>query len=106
MAEQASQIEVHDNPEEQRFEANVNGHLAVAEYHREGSKIIFTHTEVPSALEGQGIGSKLVKYALDASRAENLVVVPRCPFVSSYIVRHKEYLDLVDPSYRNRLPQQ
>jgi hypothetical protein len=48
-------------------------------------------------LEGQGIGSGLVKQALDAARAQNLKVVPMCSFVRGYIERHAEYQDLLAP---------
>jgi uncharacterized protein len=57
--------------------------------------ITFTHTEVPPALEGHGIGSALVRGALDAARAQGLKVVAKCPFVSAYIAKHPEFADLL-----------
>ena len=57
--------------------------------------IIYTHTEVPDALEGRGIGSKLARTVLDYARAAHLAVVPSCPFIRAYIARHPEYQDLV-----------
>jgi hypothetical protein len=53
------------------------------------------HTEVPKQLEGRGVGSQLVRGALDIIRKRGLRVVPRCPFVKSYIERHPDYTDLV-----------
>ena len=47
-------------------------------------------------IEGHGGGSTLVEAALDRVRDEGLRVVPRCPFVASYIERHPAYADLVD----------
>lgn len=99
----ADNIEVRNNEDEGRFEANVGGHLAVAEYRREGKAIVFTHTEVPKQLSGQGVGNKLVEQALDFARAEHLVVVPVCPFVRAFIQRHKEYQDLLDPEQQAEL---
>lgn len=99
----ADNIEVTNNEGEGRFEARVDGHLAVSEYRREGNTIVFTHTEVPKALSGQGVGNRLVGEALDYSRAAGLVVVPVCPFVRAYIQRHKEYQDLLDPEQRAEL---
>lgn len=96
-------IEVVNNEAEGQFEALVEGHLALAAYQRKGQEIIFTHTEVPQALEGQGIASVLVRTALDTARQQQLTVVPLCPFVQSYIRRHQEYLDIVEPSHRERL---
>lgn len=101
MAEQASQV--INNEANHRYELTVDGSLALIEYDMKGGHIRYLHTEVPAALEGQGIGSKLAKAALDDARSRHLEVVPVCPFVASYIKRHTEYLDLVEPQYRARL---
>jgi predicted GNAT family acetyltransferase len=87
--------DVRDNTALHRFELDAEGELAVAYYRREGNVITFTHTEVPTALEGRGIGSALTRGALLAARAQGLKVVARCPFVSAYIARHKEFADLL-----------
>ena len=87
---------VEDNPQASRFEATLDGQrVAVAQYERTGNQIIFTHTIVAEAAEGYGVGSKLVKFALDKARTEDLAVIPQCPFVQSYLRRHPEYGDLV-----------
>src|SRR5215207_7582485 len=88
-------IVVQNNEAAERFEAQVAGHLAVVEYQRAPGLIVYTHTEVPDALEGRGIGSKLARTVLDYARAEHLAVVPSCPFIRAYIARHPEYQDLV-----------
>lgn len=86
---------VHDNRAEQEFELDTPEGRAIAAYQREGDRIVFTHTEVPRALEGQGIGSRLVRAALDSARDQGLRVVPQCPFVRAFIERHSEYRDLL-----------
>ena len=91
------QSQVTDNKAESRFELAVEGRIAFAQYRLEEGKIAFTHTIVPEELEGQGVGSGLVKQALDAARAQNLKVVPMCSFVRGYIERHAEYQDLLAP---------
>ncbi|GAA5515009.1 hypothetical protein Dcar01_03773 [Deinococcus carri] len=96
-------ITVQDNPQAGRFEARVGEHLAIAAYRRVGDALMFTHTEVPEALEGQGVGSRLVHDALAEVRARGLQVIPMCPFVAAYIRRHPEDQDLVQPQYRARL---
>ncbi len=69
---------------------------ASVEYRRAGDgRIALLHTEVPEALSGQGVGSKLVGGTLNAVQAEGLKVVPRCEFVAAYIERHPEYRDLL-----------
>ena len=60
------------------------------DYKRKGDLMHLTHTEVPKALEGKGVGSALVKYALQASKNEGKKVVSLCSFVSGYIERHPE----------------
>ncbi|MDR3499316.1 MAG: GNAT family N-acetyltransferase [Parvibaculum sp.] len=87
--------DVHDNPEKKRFELTVEGITAYAEYVRKPGVITFTHTIVPEALGGKGVGSRLAKGALDAVRAEGLKVVPQCPFIAAYIKKHPEYQPLV-----------
>jgi predicted GNAT family acetyltransferase len=83
------------NPAQNRFEIEVDGHLAVADYRLAPGRMIITHTGVPPAVEGRGIGSKLAKAALDHARAEGLKVVPQCPFISAYVRRHPDYRDVL-----------
>ena len=88
--------QVKDNPATGRFELASGGAVSFVEYERAGDgRIALLHTEVPEALSGQGVGSKLVRGTLDAVRAEGLKVVPRCEFVAAYIERHPEYRDLL-----------
>ncbi|MGH9422801.1 MAG: GNAT family N-acetyltransferase [Thermoanaerobaculia bacterium] len=94
MAEPSEQSVVH-NQAENRFEIKLGNELAVTQYRRHGSKIIFTHTEVPPSMEGKGIGNLLARTALDYARREKLRVVPRCEFIAAFIERHPEYRDLV-----------
>lgn len=90
---------IENNEAAQRWEAHVDGQLAVAEYRRRGSAVFFIHTEVPPALEGQGIAGRLVRTALEDARARHLAVIPFCPFVAGYIQRHPDYIAIVHPDY-------
>lgn len=98
-------IEVHDNPDEDRYEIRVDGQLAgFAQYRLRPGKISFVHTEIDSEREGAGLGSRLVRFALDEARMRGLSVVPICPFVAGYIERHPgDYLDLVVPAMRRKV---
>jgi uncharacterized protein len=87
--------EVRDNKAEHRFELEAEGALAIAAYRLSGQRIVFTHTEVPEALEGRGIGKRLIRGALEHVRREGLKVVPACPFVRHYIETHPEEQDLL-----------
>ena len=84
-----------DDTAAHRFEAQLPGGTAFLDYRMNGDAIVFTHTEVPEALEGHGVGNALVRFALDAARARGLSVVPLCPFVAAFIRRHPEYADLI-----------
>ena len=87
--------DVCHNEGESRFEIVTDEGLARLDYLRDGEQLVATHTEVPEALEGGGVGSALARAALDYARAEGLTVLPQCRFVARYIDRHKEYRDLV-----------
>lgn len=84
-------LEVVHLPEENRFEIRADGHVAKLTYTLMGSTILFTHTGVPSALEGQGFGSKLAKAGLEYARANGLKIQSICSFVTRYLQRHPEY---------------
>ena len=95
---------IRDNSDRHRFEIDLgDGSLAIAEYTLPEGKIMFTHTEVPPAHEGQGIGRALIEHALAAARERGLKVIPICPFFAAYIQKHPEVQDLLDPSYRRVL---
>lgn len=91
-------LQPSNNVAQSRWEVVVDGHIAFAEYFHRGNVVTFPHTLVPPELEGRGITSTLARTALDDARARGYTVVPRCPFFHSYIERHPEYRDLVDPS--------
>ncbi len=101
MNHEHTELKIVNNEVAQRWEAHLGQHLAVAEYRRRGDTIFFIHTEVPTALEGQGIASRLVQTALEDVRAQQLAVIPFCPFVAAYIRRHPAYKAFVPPDYRD-----
>ena len=87
---------VRDNPGKRRYEALVDdlvaGHVFYQE--RDGA-LVLIHTEVAPEFEGRGIAGRLAAAALDDVRSRGLKIVPRCPFIRSYVERHPEYADLV-----------
>jgi predicted GNAT family acetyltransferase len=94
---------VTDNREDERFEIRVDGELAgTAEYVRRPGLRAHTHTRIDPAHAGQGLGGRLVGACLIAARDEGDEVLPFCDFVSSYIERHPEHLDLVPVALRER----
>jgi predicted GNAT family acetyltransferase len=86
---------VLDNAEAQRFELKVGDHLAMAYYTLAPGIVTFTHTEVPKELSGQGIGTRLARFALEQVRARGLKVVPKCPFIAGFIGKNPEFAELL-----------
>lgn len=73
-----------------RYELEVDGHVAFADYELEGGRMILPHTVVPAAIGGRGVAARLVKAALADAKAQGLKVVPACSYVAAYIRRHPD----------------
>lgn len=95
-----AEVKVVHNLDKKRFEVQIENHLAVCAYILSKTRIIFSHTEVPKALEGLGIGAKMARAGLDYARENELRVMPLCPFIAAYMERHPEYHDLLMPGFR------
>jgi len=90
-----NETSVRDNKAKSRFELDVEGAVAFANYYLTPSTVIITHTETPRPLRGRGIASELVKGALQLIRADGHKVVAGCGFVVDYLQKHPEYADIV-----------
>ena len=86
---------VRNNPARNRYELEVDGHEAVAVYTLAPGVITFVHTEVPAELGGRGVGSMLVRGALEDVRRQGLKVKVRCSFVRGFMAKHPEFNDLL-----------
>jgi uncharacterized protein len=86
---------VRDNKALSRFELDVEGDVAFANYRLTPATVIITHTETPRALRGRGVASELVKGALALIRADGRKVIAGCGFVVDYLRKHPEYQDMV-----------
>ena len=90
-------MSVVDNTARSRYEYAVEGHTAFIDYRRAAGVVWLTHAEVPTELEGRGIGSHMAAGTLDLIRSHGEKVVPQCSFVAAFIRRHPEYQDLLAP---------
>jgi predicted GNAT family acetyltransferase len=89
-------LAVTDNEAESRFEIHVGDELAgFVRYHRRGELINLIHTEVDPKFQGAGLAARLARASLDSARERHLDVLPSCPYITSWIRRHQDYLDLV-----------
>ena len=88
-------LDITHNESAKRFETTIDGQTGYISYQDSQDKLVYDHTIVPQQLGGCGVGSALVKHALNYAREHNKKVVPQCSFVASYISKHPEYQDLV-----------
>lgn len=91
----ATMSAVRDNKEASRYEMDVDGGIAFANYRMSPGIVTVIHTEVPAALRGRGLGAKLSAAVLDHIRVEGLKVVPRCGYFAGFIREHPAYHDLL-----------
>lgn len=101
------QLDVQHDPDASRFhvppeviDADTQHKMAnmgtVLSYHQVGEKVLdFRSTLVPPHLRSHGVGTELVRHALDWARQEGYQVIPSCPFVAWFIDNNPEYQDLV-----------
>lgn len=86
---------IRDNKTLSRYEFDVEGGTAFANYRLSPGVVTVTYTEVPVALRGRGIGAKLSAAVLEHIRAEGMKVIPRCGYFAGFIRDHPEYHDLL-----------
>jgi len=83
-----------DNVARSRFELGTQGDNGFIDYRRSGSTLFLNHAEVPAALAGRGVGTRLVTGALDLIRSRGERMVPVCPFIKAIVRRYPAYADL------------
>jgi uncharacterized protein len=86
---------VKDNTAKRRFEMEVEGHLAIADYRQDGNTLHITHVEAPEALRGQGVAGKLMEGVVASARERGLKIIPICSYAVAWLRRHKEHQDLL-----------
>ncbi|MCD8184356.1 MAG: N-acetyltransferase [Bacteroides sp.] len=92
----AEDYELIDNKEQHQYELHVEKYTPRIEYIKStNGEIFLTHTEVPPALGGKGIGSQLVEKTLKDIEGQGLRLIPLCPFVAGYIHKHPEWRRIV-----------
>ena len=96
-------IEVANAPDRERYELSLDGEVVgFTAYKARPDLIAFIHTEVDDRFQGRGLGDRLIRFALEDARARGVAVLPFCPFVKSFIERHREFESLVPDDYREQ----
>ena len=83
------------NESTNRFELNIDDSVAFIEYKLSDNILFLIHTEVPTSLEGKGVGSAIVSKTLEYAKENGYKIVPFCPFVKTYLKRHPEWNDII-----------
>jgi predicted GNAT family acetyltransferase len=93
-------LRVTDNQAESRLELEADGHVAELEYRRNGKRLVLIHTEVPTELEGRGLGGRLVTAAVERAQRDSMTIVPLCPFARGWLERHPDVAAQVEVDWR------
>lgn len=86
---------VTNNSAAGQFEIRSEQGQSVLRYAHRGDALDLVHTEVPEPLQGRGYGDLLVDAAFEYARHEKVRIIPTCPFVKHYVVKHPELASLV-----------
>lgn len=84
----------HDT-DNQQFILFVDGHKAFVDYSIEDGQYHLLHSEVPSALRGQGVGKILVEKTFKAIADEGRTAVARCSYVRHVAKNSKQWSNVV-----------
>jgi hypothetical protein len=95
MTDMSDGPEVVQNTDAGRFELTIDDQVADLTYRLDGDRLVLLHTGVPDALEGQGIGGRLVRAAVDEAEARHRTLVPQCSFAAAWLERHPDQADRV-----------
>lgn len=87
------------NEEKKRFEIEIDGHFAFIDYKEPGDKMALIHTETDPELQGKGAASAVVEKTLHYLDANNIILLPYCPYVFAYIKKHPEWKRIVSPKF-------
>lgn len=91
-----SDVTVQHRPDNQRFEAMLDGEVAgYISYEMGDGAIDLQHTIVDDKFGGRGVGGALAKGTIDQIRDQGgLRVIPTCPFLAKWFDKNPEYSDL------------
>lgn len=89
--------EVRHNPEAARFEIEIDGQFAYAEYVICDDCVAITHTFVPRQLRGRRLAERVVEAAIEFAKKTKKKLSPVCPYVQTYVERYKPDIEVVAP---------
>ena len=76
------------NPAKSRYELQVDGLIAFADYQRSGQRLVIPHVEADPALRGAGAAGRLMAKVAETARGEGMKIVPLCGYAAAWLKRN------------------
>ena len=100
MNDAAESIVITNDASAQTYQATLNAEVVgTLIYETQGGRVVLTHTIVEPSARDHGVGTALVREALDDLRRDGKTATVMCPFVTEFITHNPEYADLIDSAH-------
>ena len=81
---------VIDNAGSNRFELDVEGEIAHADYRVESETLYIDYVEAPPTLRGTGAAGRLMEGIMTIAAEKGYAVVPVCGYAAAWMRRHRK----------------
>jgi len=96
----SADVTVRHNTESETYDAMLGDRVVgTIVYERRGSRVIIRYTVVEPEFRDAGVGTTLIRAALDDVATSGLTLTSYCSFVTQFIEDHPDYAGLVDPEH-------
>jgi hypothetical protein len=102
MKEEYKSAELVNNKASRHFELGTGDRISFIDYKQPGNKVTLIHTEIPIELERKGVATALIEKTFRYIEENDLKLVPLCPLVIAYLIRHPEWERILDEALRNK----
>lgn len=88
--------EVKHDEKNSQFYIEIDDDIAHLDYSLKGNLIDLYHTYTPPQLRGRGLAEKIVDFAFNYAKENNLKVIPSCPYIPYFLKKNPQYNELVN----------
>ena len=78
-----------------RFELEVDGEVAYADYRRQPDTLVVSYVYAPPVLRGTGASDRLMTAVAAQARAENRKILALCGYARAWLRAHRAHRDLL-----------